>query len=195
MKKKALFIIILVVFITIAFVILTSRPKAMSEAEKEKALNALGLNQRLTNSNTKKGDIEHKGKYTSFLYPASATVYNFMLNGKKVEDKGALEYFAFDMQSPRVIVTTEVIQAPSVVTSVVDYPSVRLRQQDTSYKQSGISADGTAGLSFEKTDNSGFEKTGFFFVKNRIYTFSVSSSDKKTALNVFQKMIGSLKFL
>ena len=90
---------------------------------------------------------------------------------------------------------TEVLQAPEVVKSLDDFPAVRLREQDSTYRQSQITADNNQGLSFERMEDFSFEKTGFFLVNERIYTFSVIGGDEQTVLSLFEKMIGSLKFL
>jgi hypothetical protein len=193
--KKKVFIALVIVAGVILLIFLISKPRPLSEAEKEKALTTiLGRTPRLINSNTVQGEVEYKGKYASFLYPASAKVYKVTVNGKEV-NTGALEYFDYDLQSPRINVATEVLQAPEVVKSLDDFPAVRLREQDSTYHRSQITADNNQGFSFERIVDFSFEKTGFFLVNGRIYTFSATGGDEKSITSLFEKMIGSLKFL
>lgn len=179
------------------FFILTAPARELTPQEKAKALAQIaGRKLNLNDTNAPLGDSRHKGIYVSFFYPAAAKIYHQMVNGKEVSDQGALEYFAFDLENPRANVVTEVISAPSSVISLSDYPAVRLRQDESSvYSQSQIKAlDGTTGLSFDTTNDSGFEKTGFFLTGGKIYSFSVTSVDQQTATQLFNKMIQTLVF-
>ena len=198
--KKILLALLLaaVVILTAGVLIIVNRsPKGMSEAEKEKALTSiLGRKVDLKGKQVAKGDVEHKGKYLFFLYPASASVYHQLVNGKEALDLGALEYFSFDMTDPRVIVNTEVVQAPSSVNRLIDYPGVRIRQtQADVYTQTQVEADSTEGFAYDKKDSTGFEKTALFYTNGKIYIFSFQSVDQKVLVQVFNKVINTAKFL
>jgi hypothetical protein len=70
---------------------------------------------------------------------------------------------------------------------------LRQSQKDI-YKQTEVTVDNQNGLAFEKISG-GIEKTAFFFVNNKIYTFAVSGSDQQNVTQLYNKIILSLKFL
>lgn len=199
MKKIAIIIgvVILICILIAGFFILNKTSKPLSESEKEKALaKILSRKVNLQGRQVAKGDVEYKGKYLRFFYPASATIYHNLVNGKEVVDKNTLEYFAFDMYDPRVLVTVAVVPASSVVSRLIDYPGIRLRQtQKDIYKETKIQADNVNGLLYDKNDLTGFEKTAFFYTGSKVYSFSVQSADQKVLSQVFNKMITTTKFL
>lgn len=195
MKKVILLVLLLILVLGVYFV-LSQKPKQLSEKQRNQALEKLtGQNPTLTNSNSKQGYIDHKGKYISFTYPASATIYNLTVNGRKVEDSAALDYFAFDTKAPNMSAFTEVIEAPSTVLKTDDYPGVRLRQNDSSYEESTVLVSGVSGLSFSKNSPGAAEESAFFYYNSRIYTISVTGSDIKPVKELFDKVLGSAKFL
>ena len=168
----------------------------MSKTEKEAAIaKILGRKPNLTDS-IKTGDTQYKGKYVSFMYPAAGVIYTQRLNGAPVKQTN-LEYFSFDLSDPKLIFSMEVVQTPGSVTSLEDYPSVKLRQLESNiYKQSQTEADNQTGFAFEKAgEASNSEKTGFFFLKGKIYSFSVQGSDLKAIEDLYNKIISGVKFL
>jgi hypothetical protein len=197
MRKLLLLLgIIFVVLISIAVIfILNSPARELTQQEKEKALTQIvGRKLNLTGKDLPQGDVAHKGKYSLFMYPQAAKIYHQMVNGKEVSDQGALEYFAFDLEDPKIYVVTEVIPASSSIINLSDYPAVRLRQTDSQYTQNLLKTSvGTQGLGFDKIEDNSFEKTAFFLVNNRIYSFSVISVDKKAGIQIFDKIISTLK--
>ena len=199
MKKIILFIASMsIVLIVIAVLFILNSPvRELSKEERENALTQIvGRKLNLNGKEVITGDVVHKGKYASFLYPAAAKVYHQMVNGGEAENKGTLEYFAFDLDSPRVYVVTEVISASSTMTDLSNYPSVRLRQvQSDQYNQTLVKTqDKISGFVFDKTADTGFEKTAFFYVNGKIYSFSITSVDNKKQEEVFSKIISTLKF-
>lgn len=191
-----IFLALLVGVFIVGFMILNRSASPMTESEKKQALNnILGRPVVLTEKKVPTGDIKYKGKYISFLYPAAAEKFILGINGTPIPSKD-LEDFYFSLgNDPRIDVTITVIQASSVETAVADDPGVRLRQaQKDIYKQTEITVDNQHGLAFEK-DDQGIEKSAFFFVNNKIYTFSVSGSDQNNVTNLYNKIILSLKFL
>lgn len=198
MKKIVLIVLFLIIVLAgfSVFMVLNRSTKPLSEAEKQQALTKiLGRKINLTEKVAPQGELQYKGKYVSFVYPASAKQIVPMINGK-VQEKSGLDQFSFSFDSPSIYTFIEVIQANSNVLTLTDYPSVRLRQvQSEIYNQTSIAADNQQGLSFEKHDNSGFEKTAFFFVNGRIYSFSVMGGDLKAVEALFNKIILSVKFL
>ncbi len=195
MKKLAL-ILLIILFSAGGYFIISQKTRVLTEKEKQAALVKLtGENPGITNSNISKGDKEYKGKYLSFMYPATAAIYNLTVNGKKVEDTAALEYFAFDTKAPNISVVTEVIESPPSVLKAEDYPSVRLRQTDLSYSQSQITISNITGLSFTKNNPGEVEKSAFFYSDGKMYTFSVTGSDFNSVSGLFNKITSTAKFL
>ena len=190
------FLVLLVLGFIIAFFVLNRSASSLTESEKQQALtNILGRPVVLKEKSVPTGDIKYQGKYISFLYPAAGEISIPKLNGTPILSRN-LEDFYFSLgQDPRIDGTTTVAMASSVETRISDDPSVRLRQsQKDLYKQTEVTVDNQHGLSFEKNDQ-GIEKTAFFFVSNKIYTFSVSGSDQKKVTELYNKIIPSLKFL
>lgn len=188
-------VVFLIVFIIITFLFLNHSPKNLSNAQKEAAIaKILGRKPNLTN-NTKTGDTQYKGKYVSFTYPAAAVIYTQMLNGKPVEQTN-LEYFSFDLSSPKLVFSMEVIQVSQSVQVLEDYPGVKLREiENDIYAKKEVSADDKNGLVFERISDNGFEKTAFFYLGGKIFSLTVSGSDQKTGEQLYMKVISSLKFL
>lgn len=198
MKKVIIVLLLIAIFIGAlsAFYLLNKPSKEMSKLEKEAAIaKILGRKPNLTDKDVPTGDREFKGKYISFMYPAAATERKQLLNGEELPYTG-LELFIFVLESPKLTANAEVIKAPQNITSLNDYPSVKLRQiQSNIYNQKDIFVGNTKGLSFDKQSASGFEKTGFFFLNDKIYSISIQSPDSKAAGELFDKIIASVKFL
>jgi hypothetical protein len=128
------------------------------------------------------------------LYPAAAETVIPKLNGTPIPSQNLEDFYLSFGSESHIDVAVTVIQASSVETTISDYPGVRLRQSEKDvYKQTEVTADNQHGLSFEKNDQS-IEKTAFFFINNKIYTFSVSGSDQKNVTELYNKIILSLKF-
>lgn len=198
MKKFiiALFLIAILASVFWLFYFLNKPLKEMSEAQKEAAIaKILGRKPNLSTKDAPTGNTEYKGKYILFSYPAGATIKKQMLNGQEVVYKG-LELFMFGLENPKLNASIEVINAPENITSINDYPSVRLRQiQSNLYQDSDVFVGNEKGLAFTKQSSTGFEKTAFFFLKGKIYSFSLQSPDSKKLEEVFNDIIASVKFL
>ena len=197
MKKKIILIILAVLFIVVACFVFLTAPRSLSSEDKEKALTKiLGRAPNLNGKPVKEGDILHKGKYMSFYYPAQSVIYHQMINGKEIDRNNTLEFFEFDMEEPRLLAVTNVSQASAVIQSVIDFPGVRLRQsQPDMYKQAALKVDGESGLVFDKKDNTGYERTAYFYKGGKIYSFSVQSASKSKLTEIFNKILLTLKFL
>jgi hypothetical protein len=191
-----IFLVLLVGVFIVGFIILNRSANPMTEKQKVQVLtNILGRPVVLQEKKVPTGDIVYQGKYFLFLYPAAAEKFVPSANGIPIPSKD-LEDFYFSLgSSPRIDVITSVTQASSAETSIADDPSVRLRQsQKDIYKQTEVTADNQNGLAFEKISG-GIEKTAFFFVNNKIYSFAVSGSDQQNVADLYNKIILSVKFL
>ena len=170
MKKFVLvmlFIAISVCLLSI-FYFLNRPSKEMSKTEKEAAIaKILGRKPNLTD-NIKTGDTQYKGKYVSFMYPAAGVIYTQRLNGVPVKQTN-LEYFSFDLSDPKLIFSMEVVQTPGSVTSLDDYPSVKLRQLESNiYRQSKTEADNQTGFAFEKAGEASNSEIGRASCRERV---------------------------
>lgn len=200
MKKKiAIAILIIIAFIAVisVYIFLNWPVKSLSTAEKEVALtNILGRKPNLNEKQSAKGNLEFKGNTVSFLHPAAGSIFVHRVDGKIQKDNWNLDSFSFDLDDPRTKILVTVSQAPSDVTSINDYSGVRLRQlQFEVYLQKDVLVDSHSGFVFSRQDNSGFEKTAFFYFKNRIYIFSIIGNDLKSVEDVYKTVIQSAKFL
>lgn len=196
MKKKAVAVILIGVLILVIYFILTIPGKSLTDEEKTKALTAiLGRKPNLTDS-TPKGNKTYKDKYVSFLYPAAASAYNYRDPNIK-DDPSVLAIFSFDITNPRLIFNYSVISYTNTVTKVSDIPDARLRQiENNSYTQNSALADGNEGLVFQKKDAiSGIEKSAYFFVNGKAYSFSIQGYDQKEVDNLYKTILSSTKFL
>lgn len=198
MKKKLLIatlVIITIIGLVFLYLFLNYPSKNLSDAEKEAAIaKILGRKPNL-NDNTPQGDTEYKGKYIYFKYPQAAVIRKQLLNGQEVPYDG-LERLIFKIESSKVTLYMEVIEAPVNVLSLSDYPSVKLRQiQSNGYVEQDVFVENIKGLSFEKQTTSSFEKTAFFILNRRIYSFSIQGPDAKEVEKVFNNIISSTKFL
>lgn len=198
MKKiisAAFFLLIIGCFVA-AFMLLNRSADPLTQSEKQQALSKiLGRPVVLKEKKVATGDILYKGKYISFLYPSAAEITTPKVNGRPIPSSD-LENFYFSVgDSSRINATITISRASSAETSIVDDPAVRLRQlQKDLYKQTEVTVDGQRGLEFEKNDQV-IEKIAFFFINNKIYTFAVDGSDRKSMTDLYNKIILSLKFL
>lgn len=198
MKKKIFaFLLILISIISVIslYIYLNYPLKVMSQTEKEAAIaKILGRKPNLTD-NAPAGDVKYSGKYVSFKYPAGATIRKQLLNGQEVPYTG-LERLIFKIENTKLTFYMEVIEAPANVTSINDYPSVKLRQiQSNVYSQSDVFVENVKGLLFEKQTTNSFETTGYFLLNDKIYSFSVQGPDPKAIKELLNKIISSAKFL
>jgi hypothetical protein len=195
--KKFLLIIFVLILICIAvgvFMWLNNPARMLSENEKEAAIaNILGRKPNLTD-NTPIGNTRYKDNYISFNYPKKARIYGYK-EPNIAKDTSYLDLFSFDILDPRLVFNFSVKQSINRASNYSDIPDVKLRQlPERGYVQKEFQSDGQKGLAFEKPgDNS--EKTGFFIVNNRIFTFSVSGSDLKDVMQLFDNITQSIIFV
>jgi len=198
MKKIIILIssILILIAVIIAFFILNSAPTKLSKAEKDAALvNLLGRKPILDEKNAPKGDTEYKGNTLSFKYPAAAKMFVTMVNGKVVKDTWHTDYLNFDLDDPRLSMLVTVADSPASVTTIEDYPAVKLRIiQPGMFTKSDIKIGGQNGLVFVKTDNSGFEKVAFVYYKAKVFVFSMQGADLVSSDPIFQRIVSSVKF-
>jgi hypothetical protein len=195
LSPKRIFLIVLLIFIAVflivVFAILNRPTRSLTEAEKQEALlNILGRPVQLTDKSVPTGSVIYQGKYYTFMYPKAATKYE-----PQLQQNTYLEGFKFDLADPKIYTVTEVDKAPPQAV-LSDNTGVRMRlMQNDIYREATISADNQTGLSFEKNNADGVEKTGFFLVNGRYYSFSFNGSDQQAIEALFQEVISTIKFL
>ena len=191
------FLLLIILLFVCAFLILNRPSASLTAAERNQALqNLLGRQVVFRETPIITGNIEHKGKYVSFLYPKAAKEFTLLVNGQPAMFDD-LEHFSFNIADNHTHFMSEVRTYPSAQV-LSDYPGVRLRQGESqTYTQTTvISADKTEGLAFSKYDiTSGYEKTAFFLVDGKIYTFTVQCPEEQALNNLFSSLIPTIKFL
>ncbi len=198
MKKKIFFILLIIAVILASisvYTFLNYPSKNMSEAEKEVAIaKILGRKPNLTD-NSPTGNNIYKSKHVSFTYPAKAKIYTYR-DPNIARNSSILEIFSFDIANPRIIFNYSVIQHNNLQ-SILDNSDVKLRQlQRDAYVQGDAYADNKTGLVFEKTQTSGLiEKTAFFLINGKSYSFSFQGNDIKKIRSFYNDIISSVRFL
>jgi hypothetical protein len=197
MKKVFYFSVILVLALALfsALLVLNRTTKTMSKAQEQAALaKMLGRKPNLDLKDAPTGNVQYKGKYGAFMYPAMAKIYTYR-DPSVVANKAELEIFSFDIADPRLIFYFDVNNNPGNLTNIDDIAAVKLREDKTrGYQQSEILADGQRGLIFTRIDLQS-EKSGFFIVNSKIYSISVTGNDSKEVENLFDNIIKTLQFL
>ena len=195
MKKFILAFLVVAVAIIIYLILanINNPSSPFSEKEKNGALSKLlGRPVNVAPSQTPKGDVLYNGKYASFKYPASAKIYSYRQPGFN-NDKSTLEYFSFDISSPRLVFNLSV--ATTFLKSINDYPGIKLRQTEPSvYTQKNIIVGSNEGLVFERNDDQP-EKTVFFLINGKIYTFSITGTSFEEINGLFNKIFSTLKLI
>lgn len=196
MKKVIIALLLIAIFAGVfsAFYFLNKPSKEMSKLEKEKALTSILGRKPNLNPNIKTGDTLYKGKYTSFKYPAKAKIYTYK-DPSTLENTSIIESFSFDIDNPRLILNFSVMENASDLKDIKDISGVKFREdKSTGYQESEIIIKDQKGLIFSK--NAGLaEKTGFFFVNNKIYSFAVTGSSYEEVYRLFDNIIKSVVFL
>ena len=197
MKKIILSVFLLVILgLFVAAFLILNRPQAtLTAAQKQQALeNILGRQVVLKAAPVITGNVLHQGKYVSFLYPKAAKAFILYTNGQPYQYND-LEHFGFDLSDSHTHFFSEVIAYPSAQT-LSDYSGVGLRQEDTTtYTQTTVSVDNQQGLEFSKYDmTAGYEKTVFFLLNGKIYTFVFESPDQQAENDLFNLLIPTIKF-
>lgn len=195
MKKFVIFTFLVIIFtlLFLTFIYLNRLSKPLTKAQKEAAIaKILGRKPNLDDTKPK-GDLTYNGKYVSFIYPARVTIEKQLLNGQEAPYDG-LERFIFKDEDLKVRVYVEIINTPSNITNLSDYPAVKSRQiQAGSYTQDYVYAGDIAGLVFTTSSNLNYEKAAFFDYKGRIYSFSFQGSGSKNVGEIYDKVMTSAK--
>lgn len=192
-KIIVIFIILTSIALLTGFFIFNSSQKKLSESEKEKALiKILGRKPNLS-ENEVSGEVEYKGKYASFKYPAKAKIYTYK-DPNMTKNTSVLETFSFDIDKPRLVFNFSVMENAASLKDVNDISGVKLRQiSGLGYAQSEQIVGGESGLIFVRSGNLS-EKTGFFLAKDKIYSVAITGSSLKEVSLLFDLVINSFVF-
>lgn len=190
----ALFVLLTIIAAISAFFVLNSKPDGLSQKDKEEAIGKILGRKPNLNPNVKTGNDKYEGKYADFEYPAKAKIYEYrggMANNTETE------IFSFDIENPRLILNYSAEEGRTDLKNLEDIPSVKLRQDKSrGYTQIQIKADGKEGLAFTKRESSEYraEKSGFFLVDSKAYSFSVTGNNLEDVSKLFDDIIESLVF-
>ncbi len=200
--KKILVLTIIIIFIfaaAFAYIMLNKSAKGLSQAERDAALsNLLGRKLNLSDKVVQKDYVLHNGKYVSFIYPKDAKPFDEQNQpGGPYYSKDALENFTFSLQSPFLWGSIRVLPNTPGMSRLEDYSGIRVRRLDpNNYKESEITINGVKGLQYESINiSSNTKKEAFFYLNNRIYFVLSEGNSKSDLVNLFEKVVGSLKFL
>jgi hypothetical protein len=198
--KKALTLTLLcliIVSLVSAFLLLNRTASPLSEAEKKKVLQKLsGAQAGLVQRVALKGYKTYNGKFYSFSYPAAGLKYD----PKNSQNQDILEEFSFQIKDfPKVYFYSEVKTAQWYLKTIADYSGISFRLSNpTVYTKKTISINGQSGLVFIKSnlsDSEVFEKTAYFLVNKKIYSFTCQSADEQVNEEIFNRLLASVKFL
>ena len=193
MKKFIAIVFILIGILLAVFFIFNSSQRKLSESEKEKALTKILGRKPNLSENEVSGEVEYKGKYSSFKYPAKAKIYTYKDPGM-AKNTSVLETFSFDIDKPRLVFNFSIMENAANLKDVNDISGVKLRQiSGLGYVQSEEVIGGENGLIFVRSGNLS-EKTGFFLVKDKIYSVAITGSSLEEVSLLFDLVINSFVF-
>ena len=163
----------------------------ISEEQKKKSLEqTLGRSLKQENL-VPQGEQNYEGKFFSLSYPAYSQVYD-RDNANITKNQNLLEYLRLDAERPKFKFVVMVGAAKDV--AVLEALSgVRMRRQDKLYQEAPITIGGKQGVLFIKT-NAGVERSSFFFINERSYSFSITGLDELELEKVYGKIMESVKF-
>lgn len=193
MKKKLILLSVLLILLlsgAAAFYILSAPPKeALTDEFKEEAVTRLlGRKANINPENVPTGDTEYEGENIYFKYPAKALIYTYRDSSKSAN----LEDFSFDVKTPKLVFNMQVLDNNSNLTTILDFPSVRLREQRSyEYKITDIKAGKNAGKAYYKAGSEP-EKSGFFLANGKIYSISITGTNDEEVSKLFDKIISTL---
>lgn len=197
MKKVILILIILILILIVGVgFYFASKPKELSQKEKDAAYaKILGRDANL-NPDVKTGNVNYNGKYVTFSYPAAAKVYKYVDPDSK-KNAYIKERFSFNIKNPKLVLNYTAESDQGVVKTLNDYPAVKMRKDKSfGYTQADLDSDGTSGIAFSR-DRSGeadAEKTMFFLKDGMIYSISITGSNLDDVSDLFNTIASSFKF-
>lgn len=193
MRKVILIVFILIGVLLTLFFVFNFSQKKLTDSQKEKALiKILGRKPNLSDSQPQ-GEVEYKGKNAAFKYPAKAKIYTYR-DPNMAKNTSVLETFSFDIDKPRLVFNFSVMENAASLKDVNDISGVKLRQiSGSGYIQSEEVIGGENGLIFVRSGNLS-EKTGFFLVKDKIYSVAISGSSLEEVSLLFDLVINSFVF-
>lgn len=170
---------------------LNQAPLPIAQEQKKQALeNILGREVRVEKV-ISQGENIHTGKFFSLSYPVYAKVYD-RKNPNITNNKNLLEYLRLDSEEPKFRFVMMVGRTDE--TAVLDELSaVRTRVQNRSYQKLPVTIDGNDGLLFVK-ESGGVERSSFFLVNGKSYSFSITGVDSSELEKVYGKIMESVKF-
>jgi hypothetical protein len=125
------------------------------------------------------GEIEYRGQYMTFEYPARAREYLL-----KKSDDSILEQIDLEIDSPRLTIVATVIATGEKTLDEVSGVRMRRDQTDVYREDAGV---------FTKLD--GKEKTVFMMYHDRLYTLSITGNDAGELAKLWSQVLPTWHFL
>lgn len=195
MKTKLILVMIFLVIpiLGVGFYFLSQPPKEkLSNEFKEKAITQLLGRKAQLDDDSPTGEIEYKGKSITFKYPARALKYEFREKSSST-NSAALDDFSFDIKEPKMVFNLLVLPNSSNLTTIEEYPAVRLRESRLyEYRKSVGNLSTIKGVVYAKEDN-GAEKSGFWLVDDKIYSIAITGVDLDAVSVLFDSILASSK--
>jgi hypothetical protein len=161
------------------------------EFKKDALTKLLGRQVKLTDD-TPQGDVEFDGEYISFRYPAKAIAYTYRETSTSSKS-ATLEDFSFDIKEPKLVFNYAVHQNNSNLSTISDFPAVKLRETRLyEYEKGSFEIDNASGIYYFKKEN-GPEKSGFLLLDGKIYSISITGTSANDVDNLFNSIVSSSK--
>lgn len=183
MSKKVLLFILFCIISSLFFIwiLLSWEVLALDEKQKKEALESILGRKIREEKSILQGTKVYEGKFFQLSYPAYA-------DDKKSSDI----VFRLDSGEPKFRFVAMVTKANDVAV-LEELSAVRMRTQSKLYQKLPIIVDGNAGLLFIK-ESDGTERSSFFLVNGRSFSFSITGVDALELEETYGKMMDSVKF-
>lgn len=133
------------------------------------------------------GDIEYRGQYMTFVYPARAEKYPL-----KKADKAVLERIDLEIKNPRLTMVAVAIATKEKTLDEVSGVRMRRAQTDV-YREDQVMVGVEKNPVFTRLD--GKEKTVFVIYHDRLYTLSLTGDDAGELARLWAKVLPTWHFL
>lgn len=194
MKKKIIIIVFFILFaggiVYILAVINRPSENRLTKEVRSQALSKILGRKAVLEVKPQQSWIQYTGKYVEFSYPQSAQIVPKETPTLK---NVILEFFEFTISDPRTNFGYQVSNVQQLA-NIEEYSGIALRRaQPGTYHEIVVpQLEGTSGIGFVKTD-SGYEKTAFYIIDKKVYTFSARGADSETVDSLFTHVFATIK--
>lgn len=192
MNKKVLLFVLFPIsaMVFFAWTKLNQEAMPLTQEQKKQALEQMLGRSMREEKIIPQGEQSYKGEFFSLSYPAYARLYN-RKNPNITNNANLLEYLRLDSEEPKFKFVVMVERKDGAV--LEELSGVRVRRQNRVYQEMPITVDGKQGVLFVKTSE-GVERSSFFFINGKSYSFSITGVDTKELEKVYGEIMESAKF-